>query len=152
MAFCCSIADIDICGALADIAEQAAIMGTPLTYIYRTENDVARDTLKTVKQRFPETPYQFNAFPVERRPDDKKLSRAGLRESADALVYLPMATFFEYGLIRQDQQKLGFDFAALETVRSTVILDGSEWKIADKGLSGRMSWVPLYVTLGLRIA
>jgi hypothetical protein len=143
---------VDICGALADIEEQAVIMGTPITYIYRKESDVQRDSLGTIKSRSLETRYEFNALSVERHPDHKKLERAGLREGVEALVYLPTATFFEYGLIRQDHQKLGFDFAALETVRSTVILDGSEWKIADKGLSGRMSWVPLYVTFGLRIA
>jgi hypothetical protein len=152
MAFCCSIADIDICTALSDVEEQASIMGTPITYIYRKEGNVARDSLGTIKQRSLETPYQFNALPVERYPDYKKLERAGLREGVEAIVYLPMATFFEYGLIRQDVNKLGSDFSALETVRSTVVLDGSEWKIADKGLFGRLSWVPLYVTLGLRIA
>jgi hypothetical protein len=152
MAFCCSIEYIDICGALSDVEEQAAVMGTPLTYIYRKEADVKRDALGTIKQRSLETRYDFNAFPVERYPDYKKLERAGLREGVEVLIYLPMATFFEYGLIRQDRQKLGADFAALETIRSTVLIDGREFKIKDKGLFGRLSWVPLYVTLGLGAA
>jgi hypothetical protein len=151
VAFCCAIEDLDICGALSDVQEQACIMGTPVTYIYRKESNVQRDALGTIKQRSLETRYDFYSFPVERYPDYKKLERAGLREGVEVIVYLPMATFFEYGLIRQDRQ-LGSDFASLEIIRSTVLVDGSEFKIKDKGLFGRLSWVPLYVTLGLGTA
>ena len=51
-----------------DIEEQAAIMGTPITYIYRKESDVQRDSLGTIKSRSLETRYEFNALSVERHP------------------------------------------------------------------------------------
>jgi hypothetical protein len=152
MAFVCSCQDIlavDICNALTETQQAACEWGTPIVYVFRKEHDVIRDELGTIKKRSLDTKFTFNALPVERYPDYKKLERAGVKEGVEVLVYTPMATWMEYGFIRQDKRYLGFDFAAIDTIRSTVIVDGIEMKIKDKGLSGRLSWMPLYVTLGL---
>jgi len=142
------IMDIDICTALSDVEEQACIMGTDIIYIHRTEEDISRGSLGSITKRSLLTRYGFKAFPLERYPDYKKLERAGLKEGVEMTAYTPMSTWISYGLIRPDH--IGEDFTALETVRSTVLIDGSEMKIDDKGLHGRIGNVPLYIVLGLK--
>jgi hypothetical protein len=148
MAFCCNLHDVDICNALQDILDVTNEMGTSIVYVRRTEQDVTRDSLGTIKSRSLETRYSMKANPVERYPDYKRLERAGLREGCECMIYTPIAAWVEVGLI--NLLTIGRDFAALETIRSTVILDGSEWRIADKGLNSRIAGVPLYITLGLK--
>jgi hypothetical protein len=58
-----------------------------------------------------------------------------------------IADWIDAGIIQLD--RLGESFKAIDIIRSTVLLDGSEWKIKDKGLSGRLGGMPLFITLGL---
>lgn len=150
---CGSYLSVDVCTALKEVAQVACEQGTSVVYIRRGEPDVRRDSLEAVKDRSLNTRYAFKAFPVERQPNRKQLERAGIKEDVDTVIYVPMAMFIEAGLVRPPQDadmlSLGDDFAKIEMIRSTVLLDGSEWKIREKGLSGRLGGVPLYVTFGL---
>jgi hypothetical protein len=150
---CGSFVSIDICTALHEIELIACEQGTTVVFIHRKEQDVGRDSLGTVKKRSLDTRYKFKAFPVERQPNRKQLERAGIREDVDTVITIPMSMMIESGLIRTPQDSeyttIGEDFAHIDIIRSTVVLDGEEWKIRDKGLSGRLGGIPLYVTFGL---
>lgn len=122
--------------------------GTPIQIRLRKESDVSRDKLNSIKQKDITNDISTYALPVERQPDRKKLEKAGIREDVDVIVYTPILAWIKLGYIKD--ATIGKDFTAIDIIRSTIILDGSEWKIADKGLSTRIGQYPLYITFGLK--
>lgn len=150
----CGAMQVDACTALKEVAAIVCEQGTTVVYIKRGESDIKRDSLHAIDARSLTTRYKFKAYPVERQPNRKTLERAGIKEDVDTIVFIPLAMFVEAGLIRtpvdEEASTLGEDFSKIEMIRSTVILDGSEWKIRDKGLSGRIAGIPIYVTFGLQ--
>lgn len=139
---------VEALGALQDVADVAAVYGTAITVKLRAEGGVRRDALGTIIQRDLAPTLSLDAYPVERSPDKRKLEKAGLREEVEVMVYTPMKSWVDAGVI--DLDEIGDTFAAIDVTRSTVILDGTEWKVADKGMPSRIGPVPLYITLGLR--
>jgi hypothetical protein len=138
---------LEASGARQIAMDAAQQYGTPIKLGLNSETDLARDSLQTIKKR--PVPYiDMKALPVERQPDARKLEKAGIREEVDVLIYIPILYFIERGII--DDAHLGDSFARIDTTRSTVILDGTEFKIADKGLAVRIGQYPLHVTFGLR--
>lgn len=129
-------------------AQDAACQyGTPIKIGLNNESDVARDKLQGIKRR--PVPYlDMKALPVERHPDARKLNKAGIHEEVEILIYTPIQYWIDLGII--DDAHFGDTFARIDTTRSTVILDGTEFKIADKGLPERIGQYPIYITLGLR--
>ena len=146
---CCNEVSPEACTALQEVADAVCQVGTLITYIKRGELDVSRDNLNAIKKRSlsPDSRYNFKAYPIDRQPNLKKLTNAGIKEDVDTIVYIPVQYFIDAGL--WNLTTIGEDFSKIETIRSTVILDGSEWAIKDKGLSGRVNGVPLYITFGL---
>jgi len=134
--------------ARQDALDASLQYGTPVSVIFRGESDVSRDTLGTIKKRNASPLLNMNAFPVERQPDTRKLEKAGIRETVDVVIYTPIQAWIDSG--RVTDERIGDTFASIDTTRSTVVLDGSEWKIADKGLAVRIGQYPVYITLGLR--
>ena len=90
----------------------------------------------------------MKAYPVERQPDARMLEKAGLRETVDVVVWTPMRRWIDLDVI--DPFDIGNTFAAIDITRTTVIIDGYEWLIADKGLANRVGEIPTYITFGLR--
>lgn len=142
----CAI-NLEAAGARQIAMDAAQQYGAPVKVILRSETDVARDSLQTIKKRsLPGL--DMKALPVERQPDARKLEKAGIREEVDVLIYIPILYFIDAGIINDTH--LGDTFARIDTTRSTVILDGTEFKIADKGLAVRIGQYPVHVTFGLR--
>ena len=122
--------------------------GTPVTIRLRKESDVTRESLGSIKKKSLDPDFETCALPVERQPDARKLEKAGIRTECDMLIYTPILAWINAGII--DDDYLGNTFAAIDIIRSTVIIDGEEWKIADKGLSTRIGPYPVYITFGLK--
>lgn len=138
----------DACEALRDVQQVANDFGTPVTIRQRVEADVSRGALGAVKIRSIVPTMTVYAYPVDRSPDKRALEKAGLRDEAECVIYTPMKSWSDAGAI--DLGNLGPSIAALDVTRTTVIMDGTEWKVSDKGLAGRVGSTPLHVTLGLR--
>jgi hypothetical protein len=137
------------CQALADTQDMMCQNGTLTEIILRKEPDVERDNLGAIKRRghTPEKRFKLRAS-IERHVNSNRLEKFGLRETCDTTATYAVADWIDAGVIQLD--RLGESFKAVDTIRSTALLDGSEWKIKDKGLSGRIGGVPLFITLGLQ--
>jgi hypothetical protein len=127
--------------------DTACQYGTTITVKLFGESSVSRDSLGSIKRR-PTTGTEMKAFPIERQPDTRKLEKAGMREDVDVIAWTPVQTWIDAGIL--DSENIGETFSAIDMNRSTVILDGQEWKIADKGLATRIGEYPVHITLGLK--
>jgi hypothetical protein len=139
---------VEAMGYRQDALDAAMQYGTPITFRPRKEIDVSRDTLGTIKKKSITPTFETWALPVERQPDARKLEKAGVREVVDVLIYTPIQSWIDAGLVSDDT--LGKDFTAIDMIRDTVLLDGQEFKIADKGLSMRIGKFPVFITFGLK--
>jgi hypothetical protein len=128
-------------------ADVACQYGTQITLKLFGESSVSRDTLGAIKKR-PTNGTVIKAFPIERQPDARKLEKAGIREEVDLVAWTPVQAWIDAGILSDEY--FGESFAAIDMTRSTVILDGQEWKIADKGLATRVGEYPVHITLGLK--
>lgn len=135
-------------GYRQDALDAAMQYGTPVTFRPRKESDVSRDSLGTIKKKSITPTFETWALPVERQPDARKLEKAGVREIVDVLIYTPIQSWIDAGLV--EDSTLGIDFSRIDTIRDTVLLDGEEFKIADKALSTRVGKFPVYITFGLK--
>jgi len=144
----CNGVSLEACQALRDTQDVCKTYGTPIVIKMMNEGTVERDELGTIKSRDIDVRFNIHAFPVEVQPSVRSLEKAGLREAVECSVYTPMKSWIDAGYIKISN--IGDDFAAIDITRSTVVLDGTEWKISDKGLSGRIGTAPMYVTFGLR--
>lgn len=133
---------------LRQVAQDTACQfGTSIILKLFGESDIVRGSLGTIQRR-PTTGVTIKAYPVERQPDARKLEKAGIREEVDVVIWTPAQSWIEAGIVEDD--RLGESFASIDMTRSTVILDGQEWKIADKGFATRIGDKPIHITLGLK--
>ena len=139
---------VEAMGYRQDALDAAMQYGTPVTFRLRKESDVGRDSLGTMKNKTLVAGFNTFALPVERQPDARKLEKAGVRAEVDVLIYTPIQSWIDAGIISDDT--LGVDFSAIDMIRTYVLLDGQEFKIADKGLSMRVGKFPVYITFGLK--
>jgi hypothetical protein len=137
------------CEALQDTQEMMAEQGVLTEVILRSEPDVARDNLGAIKRRaYPaEKRYKFRGEFI-RQPGWKKLEKIGVREGCDAAVTYAVKDWLDAGILQT--ARFGESFKAVDTIRSSVLVDGAEWKIKDKGLSGRLGDVVLFISFGLQ--
>lgn len=139
---------LEAAGFRQDALDMSMQYGTPITFNRNAEADVTRDDLGAISMREIDNGFNLFAMPVERQPDTRKLEKAGIRELCDVLIYTPILAWMQKGYIKD--ATLGKDFASIDITRGTVLLDGEEWKISDKGLSTRIGPYPVYITFGLR--
>lgn len=140
---------IEAMTALKDVRNVSREYGTPIIVNLRGEDDVRRDSLGTIKARVPPAASLATyALPVEYGPSERHLEQAGIREKVECLIKTPILDWVEAGII--DLARMGITFMAIDITRSTVTLDGLQWKVADKGIPERVGEVPHHVSLGLR--
>jgi len=140
---------VEAMAALRDVRNVSREYGTPVTVNLRAESEVARDSLGMIKAHLaPAAPLQTYAFPVEYGPSERHLEQAGIREKVECLIKTPLLDWVEAGII--DLARVGVTFTAVDITRTTVTLDGLQWKVADKGIPERVGEVPHHVALGLR--
>jgi hypothetical protein len=137
------------CAALADTQEMMWQHGVLTEVVLRVEADIERDSLGAIKKRGYAAEKRF-AFRGEfmRQPNWKKLERIGIREGCDASITYALMDWLDAGILQTE--RLGASFKAVDVIRSSVIVDGTEWKIKDKGLSGRLGDIPLFISFGLQ--
>lgn len=131
--------------ALRDIRDTVNVWGEKLDFFIRGEADITRGSLGTKVKGSLET-VQVSAYPIQRNPDTKQLSNAGLSAQGSVLIYTSSLAWAELGYLNFDRLELSnFDVS-----RMTVGLDGKEWQVAEVGFASRINGSPTYVTFSLR--
>jgi len=136
-------AAIERCAALQDVQNICAEYGSPLGIYVRGEADVTRDAYNSVaaRTRTPATPVLTTyAFPLVHDPNDRQVEKAGLREKYDAIAWTPSKDWTDAGLTFT---------ASLDAERTTVAVEGRQYRIKQKGQASVFGDTALYITLGL---
>jgi hypothetical protein len=130
--------------ARLDVQRIAHEYGEPVKVRFRGEDQVVRDALGSVKSRKPGVPeFTVYAYPRISNPDDRQLSKAGIREQAEELIWTPAKDW--------DDQSIAF--GQIDTERTTFIIDGEEWRISgspSRNLAGLFGSGYLYYTFGIK--
>lgn len=142
---------LEWCGLMRDYRDIAHQYGTPVTVRIRLEAEVRRDGYSTIKSRSlaGSGDVQTYALPVEVSPDQRTLSKLGVREACEVAIQTPIIDWFPQVEAR-DPSELGRTFLALDMTRMTVEMDGQQYKVADRGMPYRIGERPLAISLALR--
>jgi hypothetical protein len=130
----------DRCEALRDVKQIVDERGDLVKVILRDEADVSRDSYRSIEKRNQDQVVFMKAYPIEYRPSQKQLEKAGIREQADITIWTAMQDWITAGIGFND-----IEFGA----RSTVIVGENSYEIRDKNLVNQVADAFLYVTLGL---
>lgn len=128
--------------ALADTKFYIDERGDLAEIYLRDETDVTRDAYNSIKKRQTASAFHkfFRTFPVQYNPSTQQLEKAGIRESADVVIYTAFKDWLDAGIGINDIDMSG---------RLTCILQGETYEIKAKGNKDQFNDVYLYVTLGL---
>ena len=137
--------DLERRQAFVDIRDTVREWGEKLKFFIRSEADVKRGSLGTVISKSLSS-IEVSAYPIQRNPDEKQLTKAGLSHECSALIYTSALAWSDLGMLDLDDLILDeFDLS-----RMTVALDGKEMKISQIGFGNRINHTPSYVPLTLR--
>jgi len=125
--------------AQLDAYKIAKEYGAPVTLNVRAESNVVRDRYNSIEARPSAQSVTVSCFPITYAPTERDLVRAGLKEMADVVVYVPV-----YAM---DQAGLGYD--QIDLTRSSVVVDGRTLRLREKARASQFGTVWLYYTLGL---
>jgi hypothetical protein len=125
--------------ALIDAQNVINERGDEVTLIIRTETGVTRDAYGSIVKKQDATKYYFKSYPINWSPNSDTLKQAGLREECNVIVNFGMKDFKDNGL----------NFADLDINRMSVILQGQDFEIKEKGLNSQFSDTFLYISFGL---
>ncbi len=111
-------------GRAAMLDQQAAAreIGRQVQINIRIESQVTRDLYGSVKKAAASSFITY-ANPFIDSPSKRQLEKAGLRESNDLIVKLPMQDFIDNGYPDLDQ---------LDITRMTLSADGQQWKFRER--------------------
>ena len=137
--------DLERRQALRDIRDSVREWGQVLDFFLRSEADLKRGSLGTTISKSIRS-VQLPAYPIQRNPDEKQMTKAGLSGTASALIYTSAQAWSDLGLLDLNDLILD-DF---DVSRMTVGLDGKEWKVAQVGFANRINGTPTYVTFALQ--
>lgn len=126
---------------LQDIKNIVDERGDLIQFFFRKEDDVSRDRYNSVKKRLKQVQYNIRAYPVEFRPSEKQLEKAGIREDADVTMWTAMKDWIDNGIDFSDFERNG---------RNTVILQNVKWEVRDIGLVSQVNDTYGYITFGLK--
>ena len=131
--------------ALQDIRDTVREWGQIVDFFLRGEKDISRGSLGT-KTKGSLNTVSIPAYPINRNPDSKQLSQAGLSIQGSVLIYTSSQAWVDAGLLNLDRLELSnFDVS-----RMTVGLDGKEWQVAEVGFANRINGSPTYITFSLK--
>ena len=137
--------DLERRQALVDIRDTVREWGERLQFFVRSEADVKRGSLGTVVSKSTLS-IEVSAYPIQRHPDEKQLTKAGLSHECSALIYTSALAWADLGMLDLDDLILDeFDLS-----RMTVALDGKEMKISQIGFANHINQTPTYVTFALK--
>jgi hypothetical protein len=131
---------MEICESLKDVKSMIDERGDFVKVIIREEGDVERDSYKSIKKRSFSQELNMKAYPIDIRPSQKQLEKAGIREQCEITIWTATA----------DWNRQGLDFNAIEMGgRSTVVWQGNVYDIRDKNQVNQIIDSFGYITLGL---
>lgn len=137
--------DLERRQALKDVRNTVREWGQVLSFFLRSEADVKRGSLGTIVSKSIKS-FQVSAYPIQRNPDEKQVTKAGLSEKCSALIYTSALEWAMLDMLNLNDLILDeFDIS-----RMTVALDGREMKVAQVGFANRINGMPLYVTFALQ--
>jgi len=128
--------------ALQDVSDICREYGEDVTIYIRYESDVTRDKYNSLKQTsFAVAPvkHELKANPVDHTPNKQTMEKAGIREDCQCIIYFSTKDLID--------RELNFD--TIENEKITIIIDGNEYGIRDKGKAVSYADAHLYTTIGL---
>lgn len=139
------ITDLERRQALQDVRDTVRDWGQPLEFFIRGEDQITRGSLGTKVKGSLDT-VVVKAYPIQKNPDTKKLSSAGLSLQCTYMIHTSALSWVDLGYLDLDNLELSnFDVS-----RMTVGIDGHECKVTEVGFTGRINGSPTYVTFGLQ--
>lgn len=123
--------------ALIDVRDTVREWGEPLDFFIRSEEDIKRGSLGSAISHSTRA-VRVYAYPIEQVTSEKQLSKAGLSEQCNTIVYTAALSWKE------------LDIDNFDVSRMTVALDGREWKVSQVGRTGRFGGECQYITFGLK--
>lgn len=130
---------LDRQGALADVQNIVHERGMMVKVQIRNENQILRDSYGSISERMDSVSFFVKAFPVEMNPSQKQLEKAGIRETQEAVAWMAYKDFTDAGYTPE----------AFELIRMTVIMNGMQYQVKERGLVSQFADAFLYVTFGL---
>jgi hypothetical protein len=126
--------------ALTDIKGIVDERGMLIKVVLRKESNVTRDRYNSIEARQQDRIIWMKAYPVNFSPSMKQLEKAGIREQANVLAYTAMKDWMTAGVELDEIEFEG---------RSTVVLQGKEYEIRERGQESQIGDSFAYITLGL---
>lgn len=129
--------------ALIDVSAIVNEYGEDIVVYIRGESDVTRDKYKSLKRvSFATTTpvqYSLKAYPVEHSPNRMMMEKAGIREQCECIAWFATKDLTD--------NSLSFDF--IENEKVTIIIDGNDYGVSEKGKAVLYADAHLYTTFGL---
>jgi hypothetical protein len=127
--------------ALQDVSEICNEYGDDICIYVRGESNITRDKYNSIikEELSKDVKYNFKAYPIERTPNQKQMEKAGIREKCEAIVWISMLNYLNYGL----------DFDFLEDEKIMVTVDGNDYGIRDKNKISQHGDQYAYITIGI---
>lgn len=127
--------------SLADIKNIIDQYGIAIIIQLRTEAEVTRGSLNSLKKRGTPDTISCRAYPIDYSPSEYQLEKAGLRLNTEVMIHTAMLDYINAGV--------DFSDIAIEIKRSTVILESNRYEIGSKNKIGQVQDSWLYIVLGL---
>lgn len=130
--------------SLIDARDIIRERGKQIEIRLHTEQKITRDKFGSIKNRGTAQTDErtFYSYPLTFNPSEKELDRAGIREKVQVLAKTAMLDWNDAGYPMETLK-------TLDSIRATVIIDGSKYEIRDKVLESQFGGTYLYVLIGL---
>jgi hypothetical protein len=125
--------------AARDVARVCREVGAEIEFRVREESGVGRDRYGSIVQRSSDRTFRMWAV-IKRSPEDRERRGTGLFETADAVAWTPAI----------DWETYGHDFDGIDANRTSVVLGGRTFEIADRDRRGQCQDVWLWYVFSLR--
>jgi hypothetical protein len=126
--------------ALDDIKKYIDERGDLIEFNLRNDSDIVRDAYNSIEKKTETAILFLRAFPVTHSPSDKQLEKAGLKQKHDVILYTAMKDWITAGY--------GFDDIRLD-LKSTIKLQGGNYEVKEKSLTGQMNDLYGYISFGI---
>lgn len=133
--------ELELTTAKQDVFNTCIERGQGVVFHVRAEGDVTRDTYNSIVARAAATQFTIYCYPILPAPTERELVRAGIKFMCDVLLYAPKLAFDNAGLTWQQ----------LDTIRSTIVVDGQTYRIKEKARNSQFAGDWLYITFGLAL-
>ena len=127
--------------ALKDVQCIVKCNGQYIEYILRDETQVTRGAYSSIKSKTQDIKVLLKAFPITYSASKEFLEKVGLKEDCNIVIHTAM----------QDWIDEGYGYEDIETIRSTIKLNGISYKISEKTLADYIGNNGCYVVFGIKL-